>query len=549
MRISIATKLLLSFFFILALSFLPAYWYLRRDLLTRVMDSVEADLGRHAQLVAGRLGPLPDAQLDAAAREVASVLVDRVSVIAIDGRVLGESAVPSGAVGQIENHLDREEVQRALQGGQGRAVRSSTTKGEPYLYVARVLKAPDGRTRGVVRLSRPLGAVTRTFQGAVTFLYRAAGVAASLVLVMSLGATIYTVRPLLRIRQAVLAYARGEYNFPLPARTSDEIGDLGESMGELARLIQKERAAHSADGALRGELVRALPAPVLLLDPDGGVIEINAPFREAADIDPAHEHARVHEIVKSPEFGAAAEVARRELQAQPLSLPLPWRKAPLRLQLCPMPAPAGRLGWALIGDGEGEAAAMVLAPPRKVLRRAEQLLAEVQAPSPAEAARLHELRVHLGLLHPAGVPAPEAVGPLPVAPLLTVLLDELRPLCAAQGVQLDVPEALPQASVADSEGRVERVLRAALWRSLGATRPTRLGERVSEPALELSAHRDKTALLLQLSGLHQAVGCADLDQLLSPLGGGLGPSREAAGGGQGAGPATGIELWIQLRLA
>src|SRR5947209_2369808 len=65
---------------------------------------------------------------------------------------------------------------------------------------------------------------------ALTFLVRAGGVAASLALLLGLGATVSIVRPLEALRQAAQAYARGEYTLPLPKPRRDEIGDLVQAL-------------------------------------------------------------------------------------------------------------------------------------------------------------------------------------------------------------------------------------------------------------------------------------------------------------------------------
>src|SRR5439155_19942983 len=74
------------------------------------------------------------APLDAACAQLAADLGVRLTVIAADGRVLGESTRSSES---LENHGDRPEVRAALKNGQGRAVRQSGTIGVPLLYTAR----------------------------------------------------------------------------------------------------------------------------------------------------------------------------------------------------------------------------------------------------------------------------------------------------------------------------------------------------------------------------------------------------------------------------
>ncbi len=95
------------------------------------------------------------AQADLAARGAAGLGLDyfqgldldgcRISWIAADGSVLYDNM---GDAGSMENHLDREEVQEALETGRGESSRYSDTLTEKLSYQARLL--PDGT---VIRLA------------------------------------------------------------------------------------------------------------------------------------------------------------------------------------------------------------------------------------------------------------------------------------------------------------------------------------------------------------------------------------------------------------
>src|SRR5262249_47314378 len=83
----------------------------------------------------------------------------RITVIAVDGRVLGESELSLAELSGMENHRDRPEVRAALEGRVGANVRHSATIHASLLYVA--LPVRDGpRVVGVLRLALPLAAVT-----------------------------------------------------------------------------------------------------------------------------------------------------------------------------------------------------------------------------------------------------------------------------------------------------------------------------------------------------------------------------------------------------
>lgn len=83
-------------------------------------------------------------------------LTDRVTLITPDGHALYDNYADAKS---MENHLQREEVQEALKGGEGRSRRASETLGKNILYYA--VRLQDGN---VLRLSRTNDAVFQQYK-------------------------------------------------------------------------------------------------------------------------------------------------------------------------------------------------------------------------------------------------------------------------------------------------------------------------------------------------------------------------------------------------
>lgn len=80
----------------------------------------------------------------------------RITVVAPDGRVLGDSAATPSA---MENHRDRTEIRAALLDGRGLAVRRSPTLGTRMVYSAMPMLDGEGQPLAVVRTSLPWSSV------------------------------------------------------------------------------------------------------------------------------------------------------------------------------------------------------------------------------------------------------------------------------------------------------------------------------------------------------------------------------------------------------
>ena len=146
-----------------------------RSLNAQYMREVEAyqhQLTEVARQYVEHLWPLPDAEMDRVCKQlglagaeageampVPAGLPIRLTVIAADGRVLGDS---QGDPAAMLNHktADRPEIVQALDGKPGQDSRASATLAVPFRYVALPVKH-EGATVGAVRTAMPERAITQ----------------------------------------------------------------------------------------------------------------------------------------------------------------------------------------------------------------------------------------------------------------------------------------------------------------------------------------------------------------------------------------------------
>lgn len=212
---------------------------------------------------------------DSLAGVLGSLSGRRVTLIAPDGRVLGDSRIPEPRLAALQNHADRPEVRLARSGRIGRAVRASTSVGTEHLYLA----APSARGE-IIRLAVPLRdldrAVSRVQRGIV-----GVGVIALLVAgLLSLGFSIVVTRPLRRASGVARALARGDLSRRVRARRGDEMGELGDALDTLADELQRRLGQLEGERAEMHALVDAMNEGVIDLGPDGGVRRANPAARQ-----------------------------------------------------------------------------------------------------------------------------------------------------------------------------------------------------------------------------------------------------------------------------
>ena len=135
----------------------------------RTDERIEQTLTAEARLAADLLarGPATTAvaDLDAEADRIGELVGARVTFIAADGRVVGDSAETLDGVAQMENHASRPEVVEARQHGLGKGRRHSDTLNIDMLYVAVPVAHPS---IAFVRVALPLTDIRQQFRAILT---------------------------------------------------------------------------------------------------------------------------------------------------------------------------------------------------------------------------------------------------------------------------------------------------------------------------------------------------------------------------------------------
>ena len=326
-RRSIALKLILILVGFVAVSSLAAGLYLSRALEAFAVESLETRLGSVAAVVEGdaraalRPGTAGGPPQDFVVRVSRSVGA-RVTLIAPDGRVLGESERAAGDLPGLENHAGRPEVRAALEGRVGRDLRRSATTDAPLLYVA-VPVRDETRTLGVLRLALPLSAVTASY--ATLHRVMLAGGAVALLVALGIGVFVAgrVTRPVVEMQSIARQMSEGSFLVRAPTRSIDEIGTLGRSLNVMAgRLrekiedLEQEQAKITAilDAMVEGVIAVDGHEHILLMNGQaramfglGGVRGEGKPFLEVI------RNADLHEIFRAVHAGGDAEAVRREV--------------------------------------------------------------------------------------------------------------------------------------------------------------------------------------------------------------------------------------------
>ena len=326
MRLGIRLKLMLVSLAIIALSFAAADVYLTRGLETELSDTARDDLFVRADLVAREAAaahvPLADlAGWEALAARLGAVAHARVTFVRHDGVVLGDSEVDASGVLAMENHGTKPEIVAALGGGRGSSTRVSTTLKRPTMYTAVAFDEGDGTT-GIARISSALDAISSV----TARLRRLIGIASLFAVAIAVFLSSFAASWISRVARELTAAARrmaaGDLEVRTHVRTSDDLGDLGVALDELAVSVKATLTDLRAQRDLQGRILDGMQEGVLVLDKDGRLVMMNPALRQmlllGADatgklLGEVVRHADLHELVKRARAGRTTAMGEIDL--------------------------------------------------------------------------------------------------------------------------------------------------------------------------------------------------------------------------------------------
>jgi two-component system, OmpR family, phosphate regulon sensor histidine kinase PhoR len=278
---SIRWRITLPFLLLSLFSLLSLGLVLSNVLRQTYLDNLEANLAGQARLAADVVGPLLQggssrADLDAVARHWAGILEARVTFVALDGTVLGES---HDARTDMENHRSRPEIAAAFATGQGSSTRFSQTVGYEMMYTA-VTILQDGQPLGVVRLAVPLQEVTASVVRVQRILAAATLVVIAFTFLLAGLISYRTTRPVRQLTQAVRQMTDSPWT-GTPLHTNlptarDEVGQLAQAFNVMSSKLSEQFQALQAEDAKLAAVLQKMTDGVLLVDQSGRVQLINA---------------------------------------------------------------------------------------------------------------------------------------------------------------------------------------------------------------------------------------------------------------------------------
>ena len=274
-------KLFGTYLVIAVLAVVIAGFFIERELRTGLTRWIEEDLMAETQIIA----LMPEGEIEKQSQALAERSRARVTLIDARGLVTLDS---NGQTKDLDNHLNRSEIQEARVKGKGTATRYSRTLKMDMLYVALPLYE-GSHLKGYLRLSRPLLEVDRSVDKLRFSIFQVLLLIIILSMIVAFIFSMKVISPIQEIEAFTDKIRKGDVSGMLMIDSRDEIGQLSKNINDMvAELQEKIRVANEEKWKLRAAFASMVEG-VMVLDSQNRIEGLNKGMaemigREYADI-------------------------------------------------------------------------------------------------------------------------------------------------------------------------------------------------------------------------------------------------------------------------
>ncbi|OHB55189.1 MAG: hypothetical protein A2Y07_08085 [Planctomycetes bacterium GWF2_50_10] len=265
---------------IIVFSVLFMGWYASGWIRDLYIQTTTSKIELNAKLAAQQIQPViiqSPADIDSVVKQIASSSSNRITVMLPDGQVVADS--DEDPVG-MENHANRPEMQLALKGQVGTAIRYSSTLGKDLVYAAFPIRQ-DSNIIAVVRVATPLADIRSTLRG-IFFHIALFGVIMMIVTVVLSYIVVRRIsKPLARMEKAAKLLADGKFDTQIPVPATSELKALAHTLNAMSRNLSSRVDAITSQRNELEAVLSSMIEGVLVVDGEEKVVSIN---KAAADM-------------------------------------------------------------------------------------------------------------------------------------------------------------------------------------------------------------------------------------------------------------------------
>jgi two-component system phosphate regulon sensor histidine kinase PhoR len=293
---------------------------MRRQLDRRIEDTLAVQARLVADLLADASARTDVRELDDEADRVGALIGARVTLIAADGRVVGDSSEPLDALAGMENHGQRPEVVEARAKGVGHSRRYSDTLKIDMSYVAVPVRHP---AVAFVRVALPLTTIREQLQPVLAATLAALSVALVGGALIAWLYAVYIGQRVGLIAAVARRYRGGDLTPPRLGFGDDELGDVARALDESIQEIGRRLDEQARDRGRMEAILAGMVEGVIVVDSQGKLQLVNHAAQHMLKLDqPALGRAYI-ETIRHPAIAELVAACLLGKSPEPLQLSPP----------------------------------------------------------------------------------------------------------------------------------------------------------------------------------------------------------------------------------
>ena len=276
MKLGIHGRLFTLALGVIALAVTMMSAYVSGDLRETIEERLTRDLEVRAELLARQVERAPaGSDWQALAADLAKTVQCRVTLVAADGTVRGDSELGSDQLGRAENQANKPEIRRALEGGRAAAAPTAAGSHHALLFVAAPVSSPSVR---IVRLTESLVPVHAAAERAEHLTWLGAMVALGAAALLTAAWSRVVSQSIRQLRTSAVAML-DDLSVRTRVRRPDEVGSLAEALDQLAENLNRTVEKLGSERDRLAGIVETMAEGVLLTDRTGRIVLANGSLR------------------------------------------------------------------------------------------------------------------------------------------------------------------------------------------------------------------------------------------------------------------------------
>ncbi len=299
LRSPIFRKLLLGAFLLILLTVVVLDLYVTRFVSAREVDAVQRQLDSQARLLSGEVRAVPVPELQSWSRRAQQRAQSRITVIDPAGVVIADSERDPT---RMENHAGRPEVQQAMEGRVGMAIRHSDTLSVDLVYLAMPLTY-GAKSGYVFRVAVPLKNLNAAIAEVRWGIVRVSLIVTLAALAVAYFITRYLTGRIRRVQQFAEGLVQARFTDRMGPEPADELGSLSRSLNGMAEQMQDLIERLSLESARREAMLSSMVEGVLAVDHELCITFCNESLARAVGArTPVPDRLPLLELIRDPAF-------------------------------------------------------------------------------------------------------------------------------------------------------------------------------------------------------------------------------------------------------